>query len=187
MRAWLAAGVALAPACREQCGTYTYKGVQGVEHCGQVWGTEATVSETGDDPEQAWAEITFRHLAPPGEFDFDHQGGVTARVRWSDLISGDELGPDTVLTACDWIDRNQPLYDPDDVQRLEPATEVRLRDHGRRPNLDVGNTYVRDLSWEIVCGDGVIRLDAKDNVKFARTEGGGLPPDLAEHLGLAEP
>lgn len=183
MRLWLL--LPLLAGCktfRNDCGTYLYKGVIGTEWCGDVYGSEGDLYENEDDPSTSWAEIHFRHTVPPGEFDFDHVGSVRAWFRWEDLLEEEVLGPDLVRAECFWIDYRDPRYDSDDVEFLELATEFELIDRGRGFNLDPGNTTVRDLEWHVVCGEGELRLDAHDTIKFDLGTTSGLHQDLAAHL-----
>jgi hypothetical protein len=150
--------------CKNVCGDYQYKGVRSVEWCGDVYGTEGRLFDGA--PEVAWAELTFRATVPPNQFQFDHGGFARAKVRWSDLLSGDTLGPDRVLGTCGWTDYGDPLLDGDEEDRVEPPVEIELRGHGRGFNLDPEGTRVREVTWHLECGDGIFRLDARDNVKF---------------------
>lgn len=166
-------------ACND-CGVYQYKGVLGTEWCGNVYGTEGSMFEVADGDD--WAELRFGHSVPPGEFDFSHGGGVTARVLWEDLESKEPLDASRVLTTCSWTDYGDPFDDRDDVIHSEQATEVTLQGHGGRLNLDVGDVFMREVSWTIACGDGVIRLDAKDTIDFTRLDIGSTDADLTTHL-----
>lgn len=158
------AALLLQGGCGNDCGTYQYKGVLGTEWCGDVYGSEGTLIE--GEPEFASAEVQFRHTVPPGEFYFDHFGSVRAKFLWSDLDSGEAFGADRVFAECVWTDRGDPRTDSDDVERREPPVEIELRGHGGGFNLDPSNSTVRELSWHVVCGDNVFRLDARDRVKF---------------------
>jgi hypothetical protein len=157
---------AIAAGCGDVCGEYQYRGVRAVEWCGDVYGSEGF--RVDGPPSVSWGQLEFRHSVPPGEFTFEHGGHVSARFVWADLESGEPIGPERVLGTCAWTDRGDPLTTSDDVERLEPPTELSLQGHGRGFNLDPEGSAVRDVSWHVVCGDGVFRLDARDVVKFDR-------------------
>ncbi len=173
-------------ALRNDCGDYVYKGVIGTEWCGDVYGSEGQVFVNDDDPSTTWAQIEFRHTVPPGEFDFDHVGTVLAQVRWEDLDTKEPLGPESVWTRCIWTDFRDPRIDNDDIHHDEPAVEVELLGRGSGFNLDPGSTMVRDLEWHLDCGDGAIRLDAHDTIKFDVGSTSGLSPELTALLEGAE-
>lgn len=190
MRHVISAGLAAValltlPGCND-CGTYQYKGVLGTEWCGNVYGTEGAFYEVRDQPEASFAEITFGHSTPPDEFDFDHGGGASLKVLWSDLESKQPLSADQVLMSCYWTDFGDPFDDGDDVFYSEPATELELEGHGARLNLDVGNAFMREVSWNIVCGDGVMRLQGKDKIDFTRLEISLPDSDLMAHVDSPE-
>ena len=186
MRA-LAAGLVAAwalvalPACNN-CGTYQYKGLSGTEWCGTVYGTQGSHYEVDNDPEAAFVEILFDHSVPPGEFDFENSGGAAVKLLWSDLESKDPLMADRVLVTCFWTDFGDPFNEQDNLYYGEPATEFELEGHGGRLNLDVGNAFVREVSWNVVCGDGVIHLEGKDTIGFERLETSSADSDLMAHL-----
>ncbi|TNE88987.1 MAG: hypothetical protein EP330_12675 [Deltaproteobacteria bacterium] len=163
--------------CKNDCGTYSYKGVQGTEWCGDVYGTEGEVYEDEAAPSNSWVHLWFRHDVPPNEFSFDHGGSVHLWLLWDDLESGEELGAEAIYGECNWIDYGVPLDDTDDVERLEAPTEVSLESHGARFNLDVGTSYVRKLEWHVLCGEGEFRLDAKDIVELERLGPSNGPPN----------
>lgn len=148
----------------DDCGLYQYKGVRTVEWCGDVYGSEGTLEEGSEDV--ASAEITFRHNVPPGEFYFDHSASLRARFLWADLESGEPFGAERIFSECSYTNFGDPLTDRDDVLVVEPVAEITLQGHGGGFNLDPSNSTVREVSWHVVCGDGVFRLDARDNVKF---------------------
>ncbi|MCA9568228.1 MAG: hypothetical protein KC656_10310 [Myxococcales bacterium] len=176
--------VAVASGCRNVCGTYTYKGFVGTEECGDVYGTQGYVHEGVDDPSVGWVLLEPAHDVPPGRFDFDHEGSVVVHALWEPLEAGEVLGPESVWTECVWTDEGRPLDGSDDVAHREPATFVEIQSHGGRFNLDVGTSYVRKLSWHIVCGDGVIELEAKDVVELERRETYTLSDQLTEWLAV---
>lgn len=169
----LLVALALPAAGCNDCGDYVYKGVRGEEWCGTVYGTRGTLTdEDGDADGGGVVELTFGHMTPPGEFDFDHAGSATLWVLFDDLVAGEALGADRVLTRCSWTDRHDPRDERDDELRDEPAVEVTVTDHGGRLNLDyAGDSKVRRLSWSLVCGDGVFVLEGADNVQLDRLFG----------------
>lgn len=150
--------------CGNDCGSYQYKGVIGTEWCGDVYGTEGTLVE--GEPELAWAELRFRHDVPASEFYFEHSGSVSVKFMWSDIESGDAFDDSRALGTCAWTDRGDPRTDNDDVQRLEPPTSIRLEGHGGGLNFEPDVATVREVSWEVVCDEGVFRLEGRDKVKF---------------------
>ncbi|MCO4747122.1 MAG: hypothetical protein KC912_20160 [Proteobacteria bacterium] len=178
----LLVGLVLLSACRNDCGDYLYKGVRGTEWCGSVYGTEGDY--TDGEPDVASVFLHFRHIVPPGEFDFDHAGGVTARLLTSDLESGEPMGAERVWTRCWWTNYGRPDIDGDETEYDEPATSVEIQGHGKGFNIDPREgVRMRDISWDVVCGDDIIHVSGRDVVGL---DPGGettvLHPDLAGHL-----
>lgn len=166
------------------CGDYSYKGVRGVEWCGTVYGTDGYWYDVQDDPidGEGVYELVFEHDVPPGEFTFTHSATASVLALVEDLETGEVLGPEDVISTCSWWDYRDPLDDGDDIEYLEPATELELELLGSRPQAGWGGEEVtRRFRWHVVCGDNVLTSTAEDNVGMVPM---GLHARYAELAGL---
>lgn len=177
-------GLSLLAGCGN-CGSFEYAGWEAREECGYTYGTSGVwYDRTDDEAEDGDGVIvlTFGHDAPPGVFDFEASAYVEATFLADDLGFRKTLDLERAMVKCVWVDRGRPLDSSDDVGRNESATEASIRFQRPAVSYDVGDIAVRRFDWRIECPDGVMQLDAQDNVELVRTESAGPFDELTAYL-----
>lgn len=177
-------GLSLLAGCGN-CGSFEYAGWEAREECGYTYGTSGVWYDRSDeeaDDGDGVIVLTFAHDAPPGVFDFDAVAYVEATFFADELSFRSTLDLERAMVRCVWVDRGRPLDSSDDVGRDESATEASIRFQRPALSYDVGDVAVRRFDWHIECPDGVMELDARDNVELVRLDSAGPFDALTAYL-----
>ena len=158
----------------DDCGDYVYRGVEGEEYCGSVYGTTGSwYNDPSESDGEGVYEVVFGNDAPLNEFSFFHQGNVKAYFLVDEFRPGLTFTPAAPRVACTWTDLNDVLDPNDDVPHLdERATDFEITLLRRGTTFLLGERRLA-LAWRITCGDGVYQLRGRDVV--------GLDEVLGEH------
>lgn len=163
--------VALVGVGCSECGTFEYKGIEGAEECGIVYGTEGQWwDEPGDADGEGVIVLRFQNDRPLADFSFVHTGGVEATILVDRMARGEALGPEDAEVRCTWWDYRDPRDGTDDVYHDELTTDFSLKFVRRAMNLDVTGPPYRRFAWDITCPDDVMRLNGRDIVELTRSE-----------------